>query len=314
MRGLPKPRTRRTHARWMRSGWTRSGPARLSQRQRVAAITLAVLAAGFIALDLGGGSLQSARGGVRGLLGSLYRGTDTVLGPVRRFVAAVPHAASDQDRMHRLEQQNARLHARLTHAKADRTTERQLRRLRLAARSGGYRIVPGRVLATNPAEGFDNTVTIDVGSSSGVRAGQSVIVASDLIGRVLHADPATSVVLLTTDRDSGVGARDQRSGQIGVVTGAGTGGYTFRPLDPRAGVRAGDTLITGPGRASSFVPGLTIGTVRSVGTATDGTPVASVDPAVSVTSLDLVGVVLVGGHSGAARPPIRPRTALAAGR
>src|SRR5262249_38326404 len=45
-------------------------PARLTQRQRVAALTLAVLAAGFIALDLGGGSLQSAHGGVRGLLGS----------------------------------------------------------------------------------------------------------------------------------------------------------------------------------------------------------------------------------------------------
>jgi rod shape-determining protein MreC len=291
-----------------------SRPARLTRRQRIAAITLAVLAAGFIALDLGGGSLQSARGGVRGLLGSLYRGTDTVLGPVRRFVQAVPHATSDRDRVRQLEQRNARLHARLAHAKADRATERQLRRLRLAARAGGYRVVPGRVLAMNPAEGFDDTVTIDVGSSSGVLAGQSVIVGPDLAGRVLHADPETSVVLLTTDHDSGVGARDQRSGQVGVVTGRGTDGYTFRPLDPHARVRVGDTLTTGPGRASSFVSGLTIGTVHSVQTAADGATVASVEPAVSVTSLDLVGVVLVGGHSGGTRSPIGPRSALAAGR
>jgi rod shape-determining protein MreC len=297
-----------------RTRTTSSRPARLTQRQRVAALTLAVLAAGFIALDLGGGSLQSAHGGVRGLLGSLYRGTDSVLGPVRRFVEAVPHAASDQDRMRDLEQRNARLRARLAQAKADKSTERQLRRLHLAAKSGGYRLVPARVVATNPAEGFDDTVTIDVGASSGVRAGQSVTVGSDLVGRVLHADPDTSVVLLTTDADSGVGARDRRSGQLGVVNGAGTNGYTFRPLDPHARVRAGDTLSTGPGRASSFVPGLIIGTVRSVRTGADGTPLATVEPAVSATSLDLVGVVVTNGAVGGTRTALGPRPDLAAGR
>jgi rod shape-determining protein MreC len=308
--------------RWWPQRWpgrtrTRSAvsrPARLTPRQRVGAISLAALAAAFIALDLGGGSLQSAHGGVRGVLGSLYRGTDTVLGPVRRFVEAVPHAASDQNRMRDLEQRNARLRARLAHARADHATERQLEQLHLAAKSGGYRLVPARVLATNPAEGFDDTVTIDVGASSGVRAGQSVTVGPDLVGRVLHADPDTSVVLLTSDSESGVGARDQRSGQVGVVTGAGSGGYTFRPLDPHARVRAGDTLVTGPGRASSFVRGLTIGTVRSVHTAADGTPVASVEPAVSPTSLDLVGVVLIGGHAGTTRAPLGRHTELAAGR
>jgi rod shape-determining protein MreC len=248
------------------------------------------------------------------LLGSLYRGTDAVLGPVRRFVEAVPHAASDQDRMRELEQRNARLQQRLAHAKADRATERQLRALHLAAKSGGYKIVPARVVATNPAEGFDDTVTIDVGSSSGVRAGQSVTVGADLVGRVLHTEQDTSVVLLTTDADSGVGARDQRSGQIGVVSGAGTDGYTFRPLDPHIRVRVGDVLSTGPGRASSFVPGLIIGTVHSVHTGPDGAPVAAVDPAVSATSLDLVGVVVTHDRVGGTRTALGPHTELAGGR
>jgi rod shape-determining protein MreC len=293
---------------------TPSRPARLTQRQRVAALTLAILAAGFVALDLGGGSLQSAHGGVRGLLGSLYRGTDAVLGPVRRFVEAVPHAASDQDRMRELEQHNARLQERLAHARADRATERQLRALHLAAKSGGYKIVPARVIATNPAEGFDDTVTIDVGTSSGVRAGQSVTAGADLVGRVLHTDDETAVVLLTTDTDSGVGARDRRSGQIGVVSGANTDGYMFRPLDPHARMRAGDVLTTGPGRASSFVPGLIIGAIRSVHTGSDGAPVASVEPSVSATALDLIGVVVTHAGLGGARTALGPRTGLAAGR
>jgi rod shape-determining protein MreC len=308
--------------RWWPRAWrsrsrtraTPSRPARLTQRQRVAALTLAILAAGFIALDLGGGSLQSAHGGVRGLLGSLYRGTDAVLGPVRRFVEAVPHAASDQDRMRELEQRNAQLQQRLARAQADRATERQLRALHLAAKSGGYKIVPARVVATNPAEGFDDTVTIDVGTSSGVRTGQSVTVGADLVGRVLHIDENTAVVLLTTDADSGVGARDRRSGQIGVVTGAGTAGYMFRPLDPHARMRPGDVLSTGPGRASSFVPGLVIGTIRSVHTGDDGAPVASVEPSVSATSLDLVGVVVTHAGVGGTRTAVGPKTELAGGR
>ena len=307
MRWWPPRRRSRSRTRATR-------PARLTQRQRVAALTLAILAAGFVALDLGGGSLQSAHGGVRGLLGSLYRGTDAVLGPVRRFVEAVPHAASDQDRMRDLEQRNARLQEQLARAKADRATERQLRALHLAAKSGGYKIVPARVIATNPAEGFDDTVTIDVGTSSGVRAGQSVTVGADLVGRVLHTDEDTAVVLLTTDADSGVGARDQRSGQIGVVSGADADGYTFRPLDPHARVRAGDVLSTGPGRASSFVPGLIIGTIRSVHTGPEGAPVAAVEPSVSVTSLDLVGVVVTRAGPGGTRTALGPRTELAGSR
>ena len=58
---------------------------RLTRRQRTAALVLAVLALCFITLDLGGGGLRSAHTGVRGTLGALYRGTDAMLGPVRRF-------------------------------------------------------------------------------------------------------------------------------------------------------------------------------------------------------------------------------------
>jgi rod shape-determining protein MreC len=75
---------------------------RLSRRQRLAAIALALVALAFLTLDIGGSSLSSAHGGVRGAFGSLYRGTDSVLGPIRRFVQGVPGAASNQDRINQL--------------------------------------------------------------------------------------------------------------------------------------------------------------------------------------------------------------------
>ncbi|MGH8862387.1 MAG: rod shape-determining protein MreC [Jatrophihabitantaceae bacterium] len=267
----------------------------LTRRQRVAAIALTTLAACFITLDIGGSGLQTAHGGVRGVLGSLYRGTDAVLGPVRRFVQGVPHAGSDASRVRALEQQNAQLQKELTDTRLDRNALSQLRRLRIGAASAGLRVLPARVVATSAAGGFDYTVTIDKGANSGVRAGQTVTAGVGLVGRVLHADPDSAVVLLAIDPGSGVGARDLRSRQLGVSTGAGRDGFTFRPLDPAARIRVGDTLSTGPARSSSYAPGLQIGTVRTVRASADGTTIASVEPTVSASSLDIVGVV-VGGH------------------
>lgn len=278
----------------------------LTQRQRLAAIVLAVVALCFLTLDLGGGSLRSSHTGVRGALGSLYRGTDAVLGPVRRFVQGLPGAGANQGTINRLEHENAQLRGQLAAAQTERTTHTQLARLQLAADAGRYRVVPAQVIALGPGEGFDWTVTIDAGSSSGVRAGQSITDGNGLVGRVLHADSATSVVLLATDPGSGVGARDVRTGELGLARGAGASGYTFVPLDSAAKVQAGDKLVTGPTGATSFVSGLALGTVSAVRTSVDGTSQAAVRPASPPSSLDLVGVIMVGGHANPSRPALVP--------
>jgi rod shape-determining protein MreC len=277
---------------------------RLTRRQRLAAIVLAALAAGFVTLDLGGEGLRSAHSGVRGALGSLSRGTDAVLGPVRHFIQGIPSAGTSRSRISALRHENAVLRGRVAAAEADRATHAQLVRLRLAATGGGYRIVPARVIALGPGGGFDWTVTLDVGTGSGIRVDQTVTDGAALVGRVLLADASSCVVLLGADPGTGVGVRDLSSGQVGIVTGRGSAGFRFVPLDPNATIRVGDRLATGPTGSTSFVPGLAVGTVTSVRTSADGTTSATVRAAVSPTSLDLVGVILVGGR------PISPRSAL----
>jgi rod shape-determining protein MreC len=259
---------------------------------------LAAVAATLLTLDLIGGSLRTAHSGVRGLLGSLYRGTDTVLGPVRHFVQGVPHAGSDETRIRALEHENAALRKRLADRAADRRTAAELDRLHLAATDGHYKVLPARVLAISPAEGFDWTVTIDTGASDGVRAGQSVTDGDGLVGRILHADASTSVVLLSVDPGAGVGARDLRTGEVGVATGTGTDGFRFRPLDPKAKLRVGDQLETGPSGSSSYVAGLAVGRITAVRVAANGAPVAFAAPTTSPTALDLVGVILIGPRHG----------------
>jgi rod shape-determining protein MreC len=243
---------------------------------------LAAVALCFITLDLGGGSLREAHSGVRGTLGALYRGTDTVVGPARRWLEGVPSAGT----------KNARLRGRIAAFEADQRTAAQLAALQHAATTSGNRLLPARVIAFGPGQGFDWTVTLDVGTGDGVHVGQTVTDGAGLVGRVLHADSATSVVLLAADPGSGVGVRDVRTGEIGVAGGQGADGFSFAPLNPDATVQVGDQLVTGPNGASSYVAGILVGTVQTVRASADGTVRATVQPTTSPTAVDLVAVVV----------------------
>ncbi|HEY7048016.1 MAG TPA: rod shape-determining protein MreC [Jatrophihabitantaceae bacterium] len=265
---------------------------RLTKRQRIAAAVLIAVAACFLAIDLTGSGLRGAHGGVRGALGALYRGTDGVLGPARRFVQGVPHAAGNRETIARLRHENAELRARLDQQADDTSTEVALDRLRLAG--GSARVVPARVVALGPGSGFDWTVTLNVGSQNGVHIGHTVTDGYGVVGRVLHTSATSCVVLLAADPGSGVGARDTRTGQLALATGRGTDGFSVSSLDPRATLQVGDRLVTGPAGQSTYVSGLALGTITSVQTSADGTSVAQVEATVSPTALDLVGVILSG--------------------
>lgn len=270
-------------------------------------MVLAAVALCFITLDLGGSGLRDAHDGARGTLGALYRGTDAVLGPVRRWVQGVPSAGTNEGTIDRLRAENAKLRGQVDALQADRATTGELAALQRAADGSKQRLLPARVIAYGPGEGFDWTITLDAGTGSGVRVGQTVTDGAGLVGRVLHADPSTSVVLLAADPGSGVGVRDVRTGEVGLVSGRGAAGFSFAPLDPAAVVRVGDRLVTGPTGASSYVAGVSVGTVTAVSTSAAGTTTATVRPTASPTAVDLVAVILGPAAGGVAdRAPLVP--------
>lgn len=277
----------------------------LTRRQQLSASVLAVLALLFISLDFAGGSLGGARGGVTGALGSLYRGTDAVVGPARRFVQGVPDVAGNRSRIAQLSQQNLDLQRRLAAAQVDRATAGKLAQLQLQADAENWRILPARVIATTPGAGFQWTVTVDVGSRDGVLAGQTVTDGAGLVGRVVRVFTSSSVILLAADPASGVGVRDSRSGQLLLATGRGSAGITASPLDEQPDVRTGDVLLTGPAGKTTYAAGLRVGTVTSVRAGADGVVTALLRPAAELRTLNLVGIVLEQPRT-AARSPLTP--------
>lgn len=273
----------------------------LTRRQRRAAIALAVVAAIFCLFDLAGAPFGGARSGVQGYLGGLYRGTDGVLGPARRWMGAIPSAGSDAATISDLRRQVAELQRTSAVSAQNEATSRSVRALQMQAHRGGYRIAPARVIGIGAAGGFDWTITLDVGRPDSVKLNQSVVVGGAVVGRVIRVGATSSTVLLVCDPGSGVGVRDVASAQIGVVTGHGLRAAAYSPLDPNASPAVGDELITGPAGGSSYVAGLSVGRITAVRRQSDGSSVASVAPAVSPSTLDVVGVILVGGQ-----PPPRP--------
>ena len=278
----------------------------LTSRQRISAIILAVVALSFTTLDVAGGGLRDAHSGARGLLGSLYRGTDALAGPARRFIQGVPEVASARSKIDALERQNAQLRRQLAANSTDATTRARLDRLQLAADSGGYPIMAARVVAYGPGAGFEWTITIDAGTSSGIAVEQTVTDGDALVGRVLHVSTSSSVVLLAADPGSGVGVRDVRNGQLGVASGSGLRGFSLSPLDPGAELKVGDLLETGPTGQTTYAAGLTVGTISSVRVSADGTTAATVKPATSPSGLDVVGVILAASPVTPPRAPITP--------
>ena len=275
-----------------------------TSQQRRAAIALAVIAVLFATFDIVGAPFAGARSGVQGFFGGLYRGTDSVLGPTRQWVAELPNLSHDRLTIAGQQAQIAALKRAAATRSANAATARQVARLQLQASRGGYRVLPAHVIAIGPAGSFDWTVVLDAGARDGARVGQTVITGPDLVGRVVRVSSTSATVLLAADPGSGVGARDQRSHQIGVVQGNGLAGYRFVGLDPTVAPKVGDVLISGPAKETTYIPGLTLGTVTSIRFELDGTTQSILRASVSPTTLDLVGIVLVGG-----RPAVRPALA-----
>src|SRR5262249_2719192 len=134
-------------------------------------------------------------------------------------------------------------------------------------------------------------------------------------GRVKQVGRTTSLVVLAADPGTRVGARVAGSNELGLVTGNGTGAMGLTLLNPNAQVHPGDRLVTGPFGESTYVAGVPIGEIVSVGGDTGGagprtaTGRGYVDP----TRLDLVRVGLVGPRTDPRRPvlPGRPSPSVA---
>ncbi len=287
-------------------------------------LSIALIAAlALIAVDYQGGSSPVVRT-VKHTAGSVFGAAESavsfITGPITRFVGG-GLAGSSGGQVAVLKRELARMRAELSAAELSKSDYGQLHRLLALAGTGGYRVVAASVIAFG--QGYQQTVTLDAGSSDGVRPQETVLDGDGLVGQVTSVTADTCTVLLATDPSSVVGVRMAPEGQVGWVTGEGSsrtgpGELKLEVLDPGAVLKPGEQLVTAASvHDRPFVPGVPVGTVISVKNKAGAlTAQALVRPYVSFASLNIVGIVIAPPRHNprfSVLPPKPPKPAPAAG-
>ncbi|WP_147375353.1 rod shape-determining protein MreC [Jiangella rhizosphaerae] len=226
---------------------------------------------------------------------TVFAPAEQIFGSMGRALAQTMRRIGGQDdQVAALRRENAELREQALASQVDARVAQELQQLLGTADRGRYRVLPARVIAFGPAQGFARTVAIDLGHRAGVRSDMTVVNGDGLVGRVVEVSADSATVLLAVDPGSTVGVRIADTAEMGVLTGAGDGRPTLRLLDPQAAVQPGDDVVTlGSPRAQPFAAGIPIGEIQQVRAgASRPTPVATVQPHVDFTALDVVGVVV----------------------
>ena len=274
-------------------------------RSRLLLVILLVTALFFITLDLRGVSLtKGSRSVTQTILSPVQRTFSTIFSPVDRFFGDVKNFGKTNAELKQALATNKLLKSQLAEKSDTKGQLAQLKAVLDLAGRGNYKVAAARVIARGSASSFSQTITIDAGSSSGIRSDMTVISQNGLVGVVKSTTSSTSIVLLLSDPSFKVGVRIARSQSVGVLSGLGSTEYSLVLLDPSGTIKTGDILLTNGSEGNRpFVPGVPVGVVVGVdNSAASLTQTATVNSYANLNDLGIVSVILSAPTSAPSRP------------
>jgi rod shape-determining protein MreC len=258
-----------------------------SRGTRAVLVALLVVAIALITIDFrdGGNSGAHSLGG-------------RIFDPVEHLAGDVTGVFSGRGggEITNLQRQNDQLRAQLAQAQSANTDSKELAQV-LHLSAGKYKVVTGTVIAAGGD--YSDTVTINVGSASGITTDETVLNGDGLVGTVTSVTRTTATVQLLTDAGTTVGIRMAGTNQIGALSGStntlsGSAPLKLTLFNSNAVLKPGQTLNTfGSVGGRPYVPGVPVGIVTTVTTQPGSlTPAAIVKPFADFTGLGVVGVVV----------------------
>ena len=263
-------------------------------RSRLLLVLLLVSSLFLITLDLRGVNLASGiRSGVSTVISPVENLFTKVFSPVGNFASDVRNFGQSKKQITELNKQIDLLKANQILDEDMVSQLNQLRNVLDLAGSGGYQVVAARVINRGSTETFKETMTIDVGSRSGITKNMTVISESGLVGVVKSVTSNSSIVLLMSDPTFKVGVRIAGTQSIGVVSGQGGSTYLLQLLDATGEIKEGDALVArGSAGDRPFVPGVPVGIVTNVNSnASSITQNADVESSANLEKISVVAVV-----------------------
>ena len=263
-------------------------------RSRLLLVLLLVSSLFLITLDLRGVNLASGiRSGVSTVISPVENLFTKVFSPVGNFASDVRNFGQSKKQITELNKQIDLLKANQILDEDKVSQLNQLKNVLDLAGSGGYQVVAARVINRGSTETFKETMTIDVGSRSGITKNMTVISESGLVGVVKSVTSNSSIVLLMSDPTFKVGVRIAGTQSIGVVSGQGGSTYLLQLLDATGEIKEGDALVArGSAGDRPFVPGVPVGIVTNVNSnASSITQNADVESSANLERISVVAVV-----------------------
>lgn len=121
-----------------------------------------------------------------------------------------------------------------------------------------------RVVSRDPHEWMSG-VRLDVGKNQGIEKGNLVMAEHGLLGKVIQVDDDSCRVRLCLDPDpkAAVSGILPNRKAVGLLQGTGLGVLQMQYLNPDAGIKKGDAVVTS-GQDGQFPRGLPIGTITQI--------------------------------------------------
>ena len=266
-------------------------------RGRLLIIVLIVTSLFLITLDLRGVQvIDGLRTGTQTAVTPVQRAGAWLVTPFRNFFSDVTHLGRTRNQIEKLQEENDKLRLTLQNRENADALLKQLKGVLDLAGTARYKVVAAKVISQGSSTSFTQTITIDVGSNSGVRSNMTVLSGYGLVGVVKYVYPNSALVQLASDPAFRIGTRIADSQQIGILSGQGTRRGVLQLLDNRSQIKKGDVLLArGSQGGRPFVPGVPIGQVTDVDNSPGAvTQTADVKFYVNFSTLGVVAVVVSG--------------------
>ena len=266
-------------------------------RGRLLIIVLIVTSLFLITLDLRGVQvIDGLRTGTQTALTPVQKAGSWAISPLRNFLSDVTSLGRTRNKIERLQAENDKLRLSLQNRKNADALLKQLKGILDLAGTAGYKVVGAKVISQGSTTSFTQSISIDVGSNSGVRSNMTVLSSYGIVGVVKYVYPNSALVQLASDPAFRIGARIAGSQQIGILSGQGTRRGVLQLLDNRTQIKKGDVLLArGSQGGRPFVPGVPIGSVTDVDNSPGAvTQTADVKFYTNFSTLGVVAVVVSG--------------------
>ena len=254
-------------------------------------------------LAVAGGLLAVVLLWVSGILRPVQNGLIWMFLPVARTFSSIgygigsrfqpqPDITTVQEHAKDLEARLRSISVDYVNLRALQEENQSLRKLAGFLNTSGYDHVSARVIARSP-DVREAIVLIDRGSKDGIETGMAVVAQDGVyVGKISELQEHVATVMLASDERSRVSASVAGQHELaGLVQGEGNGVAKLTLIPQSIGLKQNDIIVTA-GTEEKVPANLAIGLVNDVqGKPTDPFKVASLQPMLDISDLDLVSVL-----------------------